>query len=77
MGGKKNKKKEKKVSAKKAKYAKFKKEKPATLDISMPDLTEDQQKQKQYDEETIARHLRFNKNKPPHEIVRRREKAKR
>lgn len=77
MGGKKNKKKEKKVSAKKAKYAKFKKDKPATLDITMPELDTDQQKQKQYDEEKIGRFLRFSRNKPPHEIVRRKEKSKR
>ena len=62
------KKKEKKISAKKEKYAKFRKEKPATMDVSMPDLTPEQQKQKQGDELTIGRFLRFGKNRPVKEI---------
>ncbi|MBT7902724.1 hypothetical protein HN587_02600 [Candidatus Woesearchaeota archaeon] len=57
-------KKPKKVSAKKEKYAKFKKEKPGTLDISMPDLTTDEAKQKQLDETKIDRFLKFNRNPP-------------
>ena len=62
MGRKKNKNKKKKVSAKKEKYAKFHKEKPGTLDISMPDLNPDQMKQKREDETKIDRFLRFNRN---------------
>ena len=77
MSKKKNKKKVKKVSAKKEKYAKFRKEKPAILDITMPELTPEQQKQKQEDESNIDRYLRFNKNSPPKEINQRKEKSKR
>ncbi|MBW2966319.1 hypothetical protein KY342_04415 [Candidatus Woesearchaeota archaeon] len=74
--GKKNKKKPKKISAKKEKYLKFKKEKPASIDISMPELTEEQIKQKREDEERINRY-RFGGNRPAKEIVKRREKSKR
>lgn len=77
MSKKKSKKKQKKVSAKKEKYAKFRKEKPATLDISMPELSSEEQKQKQNDESKIERFLRFSRNKPPKEIVPRKAKAKR
>ncbi|MBW2982186.1 hypothetical protein KY343_04875 [Candidatus Woesearchaeota archaeon] len=74
--GKKNKK-AKKVSAKRERYAKFRKEKPASVDITMPDLSDDQIKQKREDEEKINRFLRFNRNRPTGEIVKRREKSKR
>jgi len=57
-------KKEKKVNARKLKYSKFKKDKPGTLDLSMPDLTEDVMKQKREDEKKIDKFLRFNKNPP-------------
>ncbi len=67
----------KKVNAKKEKYSKFKKEKAAVLDVKMPDLEADQMKQKQKDEETINRYLRFNRNAPPKEIVSRKAKSKR
>ena len=67
----------KKVSAKKERYAKFRKDKPGTLDISMPDLTEEQQRLKREDEQKIDKFLRFGKNKPPKEIVERRAKSKR
>lgn len=75
--GKKNKNKPKKVSVKKERYAKFRKEKPGALNISMPDLTEEQQKQKREDELKMDRFLRFNKNPYPKEIVERRAKSKR
>ena len=75
--GKKNKNKPKKVSVKKERYAKFRKDKPGALNISMPDLTEEQQKQKREDEQKIDKHLRFNKNPKPREIVERKEKSKR
>ena len=76
MGGKKNKNKKKKVSAKKEKYAKFRKDKPGTLDISMPDLSPEQVKQKREDESKIDRFLKFNKNKPTKEIKDRKLKRK-
>ena len=71
------KKKEKKVSAKKLKYQKFHKEKPGTLDISMPELEDDAMKQKREDEEKIDKYLRFNRNPPTKEILLRRMKDKR
>lgn len=56
-------KKEKKISAKALRYAKFQKDKPATLDLTMPDLTEEQNKQKQLDQDRIDYFLRH--NRPP------------
>jgi len=67
-------KKPKKISAKKEKYAKFRKDKPSTLDISAPDLTPEQQKQKQIDEGRINSYLRYSKNRPSLSL---REKKKR
>lgn len=75
--GKKSKKKSKKVNAKKEKYTKFKKDKPAALDVNMPDLDTDQMKQKQLDETKIDRFLRFSRNPPTKEIVERKMKSKR
>ena len=75
--GKKSKKKEKKISAKALRYAKFQKDKPATLDLTMPDLTEEQNKQKQLDQERIDRFLRQNRNPPTKELSERRMRSKR
>ncbi len=75
--GKKNKNKPKKVSVKKERYAKFRKEKPGTLNISMPDLSEDQARQKREDEQKIDKFLRFSKNPPAKDVVERRSKSKR
>jgi hypothetical protein len=77
MGRKKNKNKKKKVSAKKEKYVKFRKDKPGTLDISMPDLDSDAMNQKREDETKIEKFLRFNRNRPTKEVVERRMKDKR
>jgi hypothetical protein len=74
---KKNKNKPKKISAKKEKYAKFKKDKPSGMDLSMPDLSEDEMKQKKEDELKIDRFIRFNRNPPPKEIVPRKALSKR
>jgi len=70
-------KKAKKVNPKKERYAKFHKEKSANLDLSMPELDDDQARLKREDESKINRFLKFNKNRPPHEIVERKEKSKR
>jgi len=75
--GKKNKNKPKKVSVKKERYAKFRKDKPAALNIAMPDLSEEQAKQKREDESKIDTFLRFTKNPPTKEIVERKAKSKR
>ncbi len=74
---KKSKKKEKKVSAKAMRYAKFQKDKPAVVDITMPDLTTEQNKQKQEDQERIDRFLRYNRNPPTKELSERRMRSKR
>ena len=74
--GKKSRKKPKKISAKKEKYLKFRKEKSASIDISMPELSEEQLKRKREDEEIISR-FRFGGNPPSKEIVKRKEKSKR
>ena len=74
---KKSKKKEKKISAKALRYAKFQKEKPGTVDIAMPDLSEEQNKQKQLDQDRIDRFLRYNKNPPTKEVSERRMRSKR
>ncbi len=70
-------KKEKKISAKAMRYAKFQKDKPAVVDITMPDLTEEANKQKQLDQDRIDRFLRYNKNPPTKEVSERRMKSKR
>lgn len=73
---KKSKKKEpKKLSAKKEKYLKFRKEKPSTLNFSAPELTPEQQKQKQIDEAKINSFLRYSKN-PPSLSLKEKKKAK-
>ena len=64
MSKKSKKKKPKKISAKKEKYAKFRKDKPSTLNFTTPDLTPEQQKQKQLDEGRINSYLRYSKNRP-------------
>ena len=76
MGRKSKKKKAKKISAKKERYAKFRKEKNASLDISMPELSSEQNKQKQEAEIMIGRFLRFNKNPPLKELKEKRLKRK-
>ena len=77
MGKKKKKKKDKKISAKKEKYAKFRKDKPTAIDLTPPDLTPEQMKQKQEDEIKIGKFLRYNKNPPTKEIKERKMKSKR
>ena len=61
MGRKKNKNKKKKVNPKKERYAKFRKEVPTTMSFTTPDLTPEQQKQKQEDERTIGIFLRYSR----------------
>ena len=73
----KSKNKPKKVSAKTLRYEKFHKEKPANTDISMPELTEEQNKQKLADQDRIDHFLRNNRNPPAKEVNERRMKSKR
>lgn len=74
---KKSKKKEKKISAKALRYAKFQKEKPSVVDITMPDLSEEANKQKQLDQDRIDMFLRRNKNPQTKELSERKMRSKR
>jgi hypothetical protein len=66
--GKKNKNKKKKINPKKEKYKKYHGEKAAILDVRMPDLTPDQQKQRQMDEQIVGTFLRRKMNPPVREL---------
>ena len=59
--GKKSKKKKKKVNPKRERYAKFRKEQPSTMTFTLPDLTPEQQKQRQEDDKNIGLFWRYNK----------------
>ncbi len=74
---KKSKKKKKKISAKALRYAKFQKDKPTVVDITMPDLSEEANKQKQLDQERIDMFLRNNRNPQTKELSERRMRSKR
>lgn len=74
MGSKK--KKLKKVNAKKERYAKFRKEKNVSMNLTMPDLTPEQSKEKQEAELRISRFLRFNKNPPLKDLKEKRLKRR-
>lgn len=74
---KKNKNKKKKINPKKERYAKFRKEKLSNMSFTSPDLTPEQQKQRQEDEKSIDLFLRHNKNRPTKEISERKMKSKR
>ena len=76
MSKKSKKKKVKKISAKKERYAKFRKDKSVSFDLTMPDLTPEQFKQKQEAEINISRFLRFNRNLPTKELKEKRLKRK-
>ena len=59
--GKKNKNKKKRVNPKRERYAKFRKEQPATNAFTPPDITPEQQKQRQEDDKNIGLFWRYNK----------------
>ena len=61
MGKKKNKNKKKKVNVKKERYAKFRKDQPSAMSFNPPDITPEQQKQRQEDEKNIGLFWRYNK----------------
>ena len=63
MGKKKNKNKKKKVNAKKERYEKFRKEQPSTTAFTTPDITPEQEKQRQEDERNIDLFWRYNKSR--------------
>ncbi len=77
MGKKKNKNKAKRVNPKKERYSKFRKEKPSSMTMAMPDLSEDLVQLRRQDEQRISdfwRHYR----RPREKFIRERDaKAKR
>ena len=77
MGKKNKKKKKKKVNPKRERYAKFRKDKPSSTSFTSPDLTPEEQKQKQDDEGRFDSFLRYSKNRPTKEILARKMKSKR
>ncbi len=58
----------KKVSAKKERYAKFRKEKPSSMTMVLPDLSEEQVKERREDEQQISMFWR-NYRRPPQRFV--------
>jgi len=77
MGKKKNKNKKKKVNAKRERYSKFRKEKPTNMTYTTPDVTPEQQKNRQEDEKHIEWFLKTNRNPPTKENNLRRMLSKR
>lgn len=75
MGRKKDK--AKKISAKKERYSKFRKEKPTSLTVAMPDLSEDQVQQRKTDQQRIDMFWRYNKRRPERYVNERKARSKR
>jgi hypothetical protein len=75
MGRKKDK--AKKISAKRERYMKFRKEKPASMTVAMPDLTEEQVQQKRADQQKIDVFWRYNKRSPERYVNERKARSKR
>ena len=77
MSKKKNKNKAKKVSQKKERYLKFRKEKPSTLTIAPPELSEEQTQLRRQDEQRIENFWRHYRRPPPRFVNERKAKSKR
>lgn len=77
MGKKGKKDKPKKISAKKERYAKFRREKPSSMTVAMPDLTEEQVQQRKTDQQGIDNFWRHYRRPPPRFISERKAKSKR
>ena len=75
MGRKKDK--AKKISVKKERYLKFRKEKPSSMTVAMPDLSEDQVQQRRTDQQRIDNFWRYYKRPPPRFVNERKAKSKR
>ena len=71
------KKKAKKVNAKKERYAKFRKEKPSTLTIAPPDLSEEQVQVRRMDEQKIDTFWHHYRRPPERFVNERKAKSKR
>jgi len=67
----------KKVSVKKERYSKFRKEKPSSLTVAMPDLTEEQVQQRRMDQQMIDNFWRYYRRPPQRFVSERKAKSKR
>jgi hypothetical protein len=67
----------KKISVKKERYLKFRKEKPSSMTVAMPDLTENQVQQKRTDQQRIDNFWRYYRRPPPRFVNERKAKSKR
>ncbi len=67
----------KKISAKKERYAKFRKEKPTNLTVAPPDLTEEQVKERRFDEQRIGEFWRTYRRPPQRFVSERKARSKR
>ena len=67
----------KKISAKKERYLKFRKEKPSTLTVAPPELTEDQMRERRQDEQMIGEFWRYYRRPPQRFVSERKARSKR
>ena len=67
----------KKVSAKKERYAKFRKEKPSSMTMALPDLSEEQIKERREDEQRINMFWRGYRRPPQRFVNERKARSKR
>lgn len=67
----------KKLSVKKERYLKFRKDKPSSLTVAMPDLTEEQVQQRRADQQLVDNFWRTYRRPPPRFVNERRAKSKR
>lgn len=67
----------KKISVKKERYLKFRKEKPSSMTVAMPDLTEEQVQQRRTDQQLVDNFWRTYRRPPPRFVNERRARSKR
>ncbi|MBI2542434.1 hypothetical protein HYV80_07040 [Candidatus Woesearchaeota archaeon] len=67
----------KKMSVKKERYLKFRKEKPSSMTVAMPDLTEEQVHQRKTDQQLVDNFWRTYRRPPPRFVNERKAKSKR
>ena len=67
----------KKISAKKERYAKFRKEKPSSMNLSSPYLSEEQVRERREDEQRINMFWRSYRRPPERFVNERKAKSKR
>ena len=69
--------KQKKVSAKKERYSKFRKDKPSSLTVAMPDLSEEQVQQRKFDQQRVDNFWHHYRRPPQRFVSERKAKSKR